>query len=228
MGDLAATMRHLEELRSLGFNIFNVKAGDDPDGDIKRLRALAENVRPNEILIVDANGAWRVDTAVYVMASLADCPKLYFEQPCASYADCLAVRRRLQSRIILDESVKDVAAVLKAREDGVADAITMKINNVGGLSKARLVRDLCAELALPLIIQDSWGSQITDATIAHLGHSTPPSVLLAGWCSIGHCGLETVENPSPIVAGQLSANEGPGLGIRPRWSVIGKPLQTFE
>ena len=51
---------------------------------------------------------------------------------------------------------------------GVAriDAINLKISKVGGLTKARQIRDLCVSLGIAMTIEDSWGGDIITAAIA--------------------------------------------------------------
>ena len=51
-----------------------------------------------------------------------------------------------------------------------------KISKVGGLTRARQIRDLCVSLGIALTIEDTWGGDITTAAIAHLAHSTPTGV----------------------------------------------------
>ena len=49
---------------------------------------------------------------------------------------------------------------------------------VGGITKARMIRDLSVVSGIPLNIEDTWGGDIVTAAIAHLAHSTPPELLL--------------------------------------------------
>jgi L-alanine-DL-glutamate epimerase-like enolase superfamily enzyme len=55
------------------------------------------------------------------------------------------------------------------------DLINLKINRMGGLTRARQIRDLCVSLGLPMNVEDSWGGEIATAAIAHLAHSTRPN-----------------------------------------------------
>ena len=41
-------------------------------------------------------------------------------------------------------------------QDRAADAINLKISKVGGLTKARQIRDLCVSLGIAMNIEDSW------------------------------------------------------------------------
>lgn len=65
------------------------------------------------------------------------------------------------------------------KRDKAADAINLKISKVGGLTKARQIRDLCVSLGIAMNIEDTWGGDIVTAAISHLAHSTPEKFLLA-------------------------------------------------
>ena len=58
------------------------------------------------------------------------------------------------------------------------DVVNLKISKLGGLTKARLIRDLCVALGIRMTIEDTWGGDIVTATIAHLARSTPAEFLL--------------------------------------------------
>jgi len=75
---------------------------------------------------------------------------------------------------VLDEVVDDLAMVVRGHADQAMDVINLKISKVGGLTKARQIRDLCVSLGIAMTIEDTWGGDIVTAAIAHLAHSTPP------------------------------------------------------
>jgi len=100
-------------------------------------------------------------------------------QPCESYEECLSVRRMCARPFILDENIEDISVILKIWADAGADVINLKISKVGGLTKARQVRDLCVSLGIAMNIEDTWGGDVITSAIAHLAHSTPPRYLFA-------------------------------------------------
>ena len=57
------------------------------------------------------------------------------------------------------------------------DVVNIKISKLGGLTRARQVRDLCVSLGIAMTIEDSWGGDIVTAAISHLAHSTPTEFL---------------------------------------------------
>lgn len=66
---------------------------------------------------------------------------VYLEQPCATYAECVSVRSHTHLPFILDENITDLDSVLRLHKDKAADVINLKISKVGGLTKAKQVRE---------------------------------------------------------------------------------------
>ena len=162
--------------RAAGYTRFQLKVGGDPAEDISRIRAAAAVVGPQDRLIADANTGWLMHDAMRVTRSVQDID-VYIEQPCLSYEECLSVRRQTSHPFVLDESIDSVHALLRANGDRAMDVINLKISKLGGLTKARQVRDLCVSLGIGMTIEDTWGGDFTTAAIAHLAHSTPPKFL---------------------------------------------------
>jgi len=221
--ELAAVMaKH----RADGLVQFSGKTSADVAQDIAYLRWMGEHMRPGESLKFDGNAGWRVDEAVRVARAMGDVD-VYFEQPCASYEECREVRRTTGVPLILDESATDVGVVLRAKEDGVLDGLNLKLAKVGGISKMRLIRDLCVALHVPLEIQDSSYSELACAVVAHMGHSTPDRCIRS---VIWPKGLkkQIMINPPVIADGHMTAPEGPGIGSVPMMDVIGAPIAVYE
>jgi L-alanine-DL-glutamate epimerase-like enolase superfamily enzyme len=104
------------------------------------------------------------------------------------------------------------------------DIVNLKISKVGGLTKARQIRDLCVSLGIALTIEDTWGGDIITAAIAHLAHSTPPELLFSSTDFNSYVTLSTAEGAPQRMHGRLAAPTGPGLGITPRFEVLGPPV----
>ena len=102
------------------------------------------------------------------------------------------------------------------------DVVNIKISKFGGLTKARQARDLCASLGIAMTIEDSWGSDITTAAIAHLAHSTPTELLFTSTDFNSYVTVSTAEGAPQRVDGRMSASLAPGLGIEPRMDVLGE------
>ena len=210
-----------------GYKKFQLKVGGEPNTDIQRIRTVAASLAPDDILVADANTGWRQHEAIRVVSAVRDVD-VYIEQPCLSYEECLAVRQHTDRPFVLDEVIDDLGMVLRGASDHAMDVINLKISKVGGLTKARQVRDLCVSLGIAMTIEDTWGGDIVTAAIAHLAHSTPPEFLFTSTDFNSYVTVSTAEGAPQRKDGRLAASLSPGLGIVPRMDVIGAPLFSVE
>jgi len=218
----AAMAAKIAVYRAEGYRRFQLKVGGDPDQDIARIHAAAEVLEPGDVLIADANTGWRQHEALRVAHAIKDLD-VYIEQPCRTYDECLAVRRHTDRPFILDESMDDIAMIQRGHGDKAMDAVNIKIGKLGGLSKARQVRDLCVSLGYAMIIEDSWGGDIATAAIAHLAHSTPSEFRLAATDFNSYVTVSTAAGAPKRTNGRMAASAAPGLGIAPHPEVLGDP-----
>lgn len=209
--------------RDEGYTKFQLKVGGDVQADIERIRAVRSILVDDEILVADANTGWRIDDAARVVNAVRDVD-VYIEQPCKSYQHSLSVRRRTALPFILDENVDSIAMLVRAHADDAMDAINLKISKLGGLTKARIARDLCVSLGIPMNIEDTWGSDFVTAAIAHLSHSTPAEFRFAATDFNAYVDVRTGTGLDDKVAGTARAPDSPGLGITPDFDVLGSPV----
>ena len=211
------------DYRREGYRKFQLKVGADVETDVERIRAVAAELKRGDVLIADANTGWLRHEALRVARAVRDVD-VYIEQPCASYEECLGVRRRIDHPFVLDESIDSVATLVRAHADAAADVVNLKISKLGGLTRARQARDLCVSLGLGMTIEDTWGGDIVTASIAHLAHSTPPRHLFTATDFNSYVTVQTAEGAPRRVDGRMAAPTAPGLGVRPRMDVLGDPV----
>ena len=209
--------------RAEGYRRFQLKVGADAETDILRIHAVAAELQPGDRLVADANTGWLMHDAARVVRGVRDVD-VYIEQPCLTYEECLAIRRRTDHPFVLDECIDGMDALLRAAADGAMDAVNIKISKFGGLTKARLARDLCVSLGIAMTIEDSWGGDITTAAIAHLAHSTPTELLFTATDFNSYVMVSTAEGAPQRINGRMAASTEPGLGIQPKMDVLGDPV----
>ena len=123
---------------------------------------------PGEVYQIDVNRGWTLDTALQVLsevrgsnlyrgAALRHLPGV--PGPEAPHRPAAhAGRDRLDPR----------GAVQQVLHDDGADALNLKIARVGGLTKARRLRDMAAAAGLALSIQDTGGAEVAFAAVVQL------------------------------------------------------------
>lgn len=209
--------------RAEGYTKFQLKVGGNADEDIARIRACRVILAPSDILVADANTGWTRAEAARVVAAVADLD-VYIEQPCMSYEECLSIRRRTGRPFVLDEVIDNVGTLVKGLADDAMDVINLKISKVGGLTKAKLMRDLAVASGIPMTIEDTWGGDITTAAIAHLARSTPEEFCFSATDFNSYVTTSIAEGAPVREQGFMTASDAPGLGIVPRLDVLGDPV----
>ena len=217
----------VEGYREEGYRRFQLKVGGDPDTDIDRIRACAAGLDAGDKLVADANTGWLRHEAMRVVAAVRDLD-VYIEQPCASYEECLSVRRHTDCPFVLDESIDGLDALLRGHADLAMDVVNIKIGKFGGLSRARQARDLCVALGIAMTLEDTWGGDIVTAAIAHLAHSTPPEYLFTATDFNSYVTVGIAAGAPQRVRGRMAAPTAPGLGVSPRREVLGEPVLSFD
>lgn len=209
--------------RSEGYRRFQLKVGGDPNTDIERIHAVSNLLEPGDKLIADANTGWLMHEAARVVRGVADVD-VYIEQPCLSYEECLSIRQRTNHPFVLDENIDGLDVLLRGHADRAMDVVNIKISKFGGLTKAKQARDLCVSIGVAMTIEDSWGGDITTAAIAHLAHSTPSEFLFTATDFNSYVTVSIAEGAPQRVNGRMSASTDPGLGITPKFDVLGDPV----
>ncbi len=223
-----AEMRaEMDDLRRQGYRQFQVKVGADWREDIERIRATVPQLRDGEKALADANQGWHVDEALRVVRATRDLDYI-LEQPCQTYDECLQVRRACDLPMKLDECIDGLATAQRMVADRAAEIACLKLSNLGGLTRARGGRASPVANRVAVGAEDTWGGEITTATLAHFAASTPEEFLLCT-ADLHRYNLESTGKPAPHVAdGRLYAADTPGLGVEPDYDSLGDPVAVYQ
>jgi len=218
----------IETARSSGYRTHSAKIGGaDPDLDIARIEAIESARHPDEKMTYDINRAWTPALAVEVMNSVT--ARGWFEQPCETLHQCRVVRRQTRQPIMLDECMHTFQDHLEAWKVDACEGVKVKPNRLGGLTRARQVRDFGVSVGWRMHIEDVGGTVIADTAALHLALSTPPANRLASWL----CHPHLVDDPAPGRGarnrdGVITLPGGAGLGVAPDMDWLAEPLTVFE
>ena len=218
----------IETARAAGYRTHSAKiGGGDPALDIARIEAIEAARRPDERITYDVNRAWTPALAIEVMNAVA--ARGWFEQPCETLDQCLSVRRHTRQPIMLDECLHSFQDHLEAWRAGACQGVKVKPNRLGGLSKARRVRDFGVAVGWQMHVEDVGGTVIADTAAVHLALSTPAENRLASWISQPHL----VDDPAPgqgarNLDGTIVLPPAPGLGVVPDEDWLGPPQAIYE
>lgn len=209
-----------------GYQRLQVKVGDDPVNDAQRVLAVRDAVGPDVVIYADANCGFSLSAARRFVRELGpDGAGVFLEQPCATLLDCAHLRDSWAGPMVIDENIVSLAALLEAHRLGIADGVTVKLTRVGGITPARLIRDVAVELGIGVTVEDASGCDLADTTFAHMNASTPArlrvhSVDFDSWVT-----LTFVDGPSPRDGSFLRPQaDAPGLGLTLKEELLGDPF----
>ena len=205
----------INKYRDLGYRVHSAKVGADVALDIARIRYLEEHRQPDDRIFYDVNRAWTRAEAVTVMNAIADLP-VVFEQPSETLEDCLAIRRLTSAPIAIDERLETLGDMTKIVSDRIGEQINIKINRVGGLTKAARIRDMAMAHGFRIAVMPTGGTVLADTDATHLAQTIPDPFLFAGWS----CQDMITVDPAPgrgvrTANGTMAISEAPGLGVAP-------------
>jgi O-succinylbenzoate synthase len=182
-----------------------------------RDRAVVAAVRerfPSIPLMVDANGAYRLDD-LPVLKELDAFDLLMIEQPLGhdDLWDHARLQRELRTPICLDESVESPDDARRALEMGACRIINIKPGRVGGLARSQAIHDLAATHGAPVWCGGMLESGIGRAHNVHL--STLPGFSLPGDLSDPRRYFkdDLIEPPMEVASdGTIAVPSAPGIG----------------
>jgi cis-L-3-hydroxyproline dehydratase len=220
-----AAAKALERL-SQGYPRLQVKVGDDPLIDAARVLAVRAAVGPDVPIYADANCGFLLGAArTFIRALGSDGAGVHLEQPCPTLDDCIALRSIWGGPMVLDENMVSLGALLAGYRAGVADGITIKLSRVGGITPAKLMRDVAVDLGISITIEDAGGGDLVTMAFAHLNGSTPSrnrahSVDFGNWVT-----SSPVTGPPSRHGGYLvPQSDTPGLGVTLIEDQLGDPV----
>lgn len=211
-----------------GFIRLQLKVGGRPlEEDIATIRKVAEVIRRGVRLAVDGNRGWTTRDALTV-SHLCSEHAFVMEQPCDTYEEIAAIRPLLRHPVYLDECAENLGVVLRAIGEGVADGFGFKVTRLGGLSAMRTVRDICRDRNVPHTCDDAWGGDIIAAACIHIRATVEPRLCEGVWVAAPYIdGHYDADNGIAIRDGWLDVPKGPGLGVVPNSTALGKPVLSF-
>lgn len=221
--------RIAREAQAKGITQFQAKLGADDDwqADVARLHKVREAVGPGPVVYGDWNcGSDRL-SATRVGRAVAHLDVM-LEQPCATLAECQAVRDASGLPMKMDELAHDTASLLEANGRQCLDAVALKLSKFGGLSKTRAARDLCLHLGARMCVECTWGSDIVTAAALHLAAATEPTRLLNTCDLSGYVAPRLDPNAPARDQGRIAPPEGPGLGVHPDLDLLGPPQHIYD
>ena len=218
----------MNRYRDRGYWVHSVKVGGDVERDIARIRDVEAHRSPGERILYDVNRAWTRQQAVRVMTATAELGVM-FEQPCETLDDIAAVRSLHPATVSVDESLVSLQDAARIARDGLAEVFGIKLNRVGGLTKAARIRDIALAHGIDMYVMATGGSVLADTEALHLAATIPDHNLLGVWACQDMLTVDIAGGRGPRNQnGHLQLPEAPGLGVHPDEDALGRPVAVYE
>jgi O-succinylbenzoate synthase len=208
-----------------GCRTAKVKVADHPESlpeDLARVEAVRDALGSDGAIRVDANGVWDIDTAISHIRQLdkAAGGLEYVEQPCRTIDELAAVRRQVDVRIAVDESIRRAEDPLRVAVAGAADVAVIKCTPLGGVRRSLQVAEAAG---LPCVVSSALETSVGLAAQLALAAAIPELDFA--------CGLGTLSLlEGDLVAEAASLRPVDGYLLVPRTPPAPDPalLDTYE
>ena len=221
------TREVMTRYRDRGYVAHSVKIGGDVDRDIARIRDVEAIKQPGDIILYDVNRGWTRQQALRVMQATQDL-RVMFEQPCETLDDIAAIRPLHAAPVSVDESLVTMQDAARIARDGLAEVFGIKLNRVGGLTKAARMRDIALAHGIDMFVMATGGSVLADAEALHLAATIPDANCHAVWACQDMLTVDIAGGRGPRNRqGHLQLDNTPGLGVHPDEDTLGKPEALY-
>ncbi len=222
-GTATRCIQALAEARAAGHTHAKLKVGvTSPERDIERVRRIMVAC-PDLTLRLDANGAWSVEEALHVLASLPPDRIEMIEQPVpdASLDELLSRYGGGGPLIAADESCAGPgrirALIRRGGLSGGLGAIVVKPSVVGGLLAAGMLFEMAQRHGVRVIISNLMESAVGRHAVAHLAAAYPELKGPHGLATGQWFDEDVAPGPDRIERARLQLAPTAGIGFEPVW-----------
>jgi O-succinylbenzoate synthase len=173
----AESAHHL--VATSGCTTAKVKVGDVDS--VARVEAVRDALGPHGKLRVDVNGGWDLDTAVASIQRLEPFDVEYVEQPVATFEEMVALRKRVNVPLAIDESLRTAPDPFHLPARKGADVVVLKVQPLGGVRRAL---EIAEAVGIPAVVSSALETSVGIAAGIALAAALPELPFA--------CGLGTV------------------------------------
>jgi L-alanine-DL-glutamate epimerase-like enolase superfamily enzyme len=218
----------IERYRSRGYIAHSVKIGGDVERDIARIHDVERIRKPDEIILYDVNRGWTRQQALRVLSAVEGL-HVMVEQPAETLDDIAAISAKHATPVSVDESLVTLQDAARIARDGSAEIFGIKLNRVGGLTKAARMRDIALAHGIDMFVMATGGSVLADAEALHLAATIPDAHCFAVWACQDMLTVDIANGRGPRnINGHLHLPETPGLGVHPDEGALGAPVAVYR
>ncbi|MEE1752503.1 glucarate dehydratase family protein [Streptomyces sp. SP18CS02] len=206
---IVAQARRLAD--AYGFGSFKLKGGVlEPDREIAAIRALADAF-PGRPLRLDPNGAWSVETSLYVAGQLGGVLE-YLEDPAGGTDRMAEVSAGTDVPLATNMCVTTFAEIAEAFARDAVQVVLCDHHYWGGLHRTRELAAVCRAFGVGLSMHSNTHLGISLAAMTHVAATVPN----LDYACDSHYPWQTedvITRRHEFRDGRLAVSDAPGLGV---------------
>ena len=170
MGDWDSVLGQAQAVAKAGYRSVKLKVGRQSEliSEIELVKKVAQILRPDQRLRLDANRAWQLERAVEFADAVRDLNIEYIEEPTASSDDLESFYAATAMPYALDETLLEKGDLLRYQN---AAALIVKPTLLGGVEKIRSL----ADCGVPLIFSSCFESGVGILNVARWAAEYAPN-----------------------------------------------------
>lgn len=197
--------------------------GASEESDIAHVRAARKGLGPNAELMVDAGLCWDTATSIRRSRQFAEFNLAWLEEPL--HPDNVDGYRRLcestpPMRIAAGEEICDIKEMVAMMEAGI-DVVQVDVTRVGGLARSKRMGWDAADRHR-LCVNHSYKTGVNIAASLHFVAALPNSHYFEYCVEQGPLRQTLTKQKFPVIDGNISVPEEPGLGVELNEDVVAK------
>jgi len=217
MGEVEVMVEEALDAILRGYTVLKIKVGDDPSKDIERIEAIAEAIRDDIVLRIDANQGWSVEETIHVMHTLEHrgiFPEL-LEQPVEAndIEGLRSIRERIRTPLLADESVFTPADARRLLDLQAVDLLNIKLSKCGGISHALELADIAEAYDVKCMLGCMLEGPISVGAAVHVASARANVITMLDLDAVSLCRYNPVKGGVIFDASKITLPDLPGLGV---------------
>jgi L-alanine-DL-glutamate epimerase-like enolase superfamily enzyme len=188
--------------------------GQSEESDLAHVRAARRGIGADAELMVDAGLCWDTATAIRRAQQLEEFHLTWLEEPL--HPDNLQGYARLSARspvrIAAGEEICDIKEFQQMMDVGGIDVVQVDVTRVGGLARSKRIGWDSSERHR-LCVNHSYKTGVNIAASLHFVAALPNTHYFEYCVEQGALRKSLTKQPFPVVDGDISVPEEPGLGV---------------
>lgn len=210
-----------------GYRHIKIKVGEEPDQDIKRVKAVREAIGPEIKLRIDANQGWSAPQAVYALKRMEPYQIQFVEQPVHSsdISGMKAVREQSPIPVMADESLFLPPDAIKLIKAEACDYFNIKLTKAGGILNSLKIAHVAASANIQCMVGCMLETRLGLTAAAHLVASQR-NIIFADLDGNSEHTVDPVLGGMKVEKGTIYLPETPGLGCEVDTAFLKKMKQV--